>query len=260
MGQPPVLPNPPQTPPETGGQSMRTCVIVAVVAAGLVFLIGCSGVLAAIMLPAFMRAREAAVRASCQGNLKQFGLIFKMYANEQPNELYPPLSSVPGRLMFEAESVYPEYLSDPTVLVCPSDDVDYQDWQANGVVFKFFDDHSYFYLGHLVQDEDELLALIEAYRAAVDAGDDVSGDLVTPDGQVFPRLSENLSLTPQEQSQIPVMFDATPAIERGWGGGFQHVPGGANVLYMDGHVDFIKYPAKWPMTERVLMALDSINK
>jgi prepilin-type processing-associated H-X9-DG protein len=26
------------------------------------------------------------------------------------------------------------------------------------------------------------------------------------------------------------------------------VPGGANVLYQDGHVEFIKYPGKFPVT------------
>jgi prepilin-type processing-associated H-X9-DG protein len=29
---------------------------------------------------------------------------------------------------------------------------------------------------------------------------------------------------------------------------FNHVPGGANVLYMDGHVEFLKYPGKYPLT------------
>jgi len=28
--------------------------------------------------------------------------------------------------------------------------------------------------------------------------------------------------------------------------GFNHVPGGSNALYMDGHVEFIKYPGGWP--------------
>ena len=30
---------------------------------------------------------------------------------------------------------------------------------------------------------------------------------------------------------------------------FAHVPGGANVLYLDGHVEFIKYPTKWPVNK-----------
>jgi len=28
---------------------------------------------------------------------------------------------------------------------------------------------------------------------------------------------------------------------------FNHVPGGSNVLYMDGHVEFIRYPTKGPI-------------
>ena len=44
---------------------------------------------AAILLPALARAREAARRASCANNLKQWGLIFKMYANESKGQKYP---------------------------------------------------------------------------------------------------------------------------------------------------------------------------
>jgi prepilin-type processing-associated H-X9-DG protein len=32
---------------------------------------------------------------------------------------------------------------------------------------------------------------------------------------------------------------------------FSHVPGGANVLYMDGHVEFVKYPGKPPVNPGV---------
>ncbi len=29
---------------------------------------------------------------------------------------------------------------------------------------------------------------------------------------------------------------------------FNHIPGGCNVLYMDGHVEFIRYPDGWPVS------------
>ena len=35
---------------------------------------------------------------------------------------------------------------------------------------------------------------------------------------------------------------------------FNHIPGGSNVLGMDGHVEFTKYPGKFPVTEYVAAA------
>jgi prepilin-type N-terminal cleavage/methylation domain-containing protein/prepilin-type processing-associated H-X9-DG protein len=46
-------------------------------------------------------------------------------------------------------------------------------------------------------------------------------------------------------SVVPVMWDhiSTKTID------FSHLPGGGNVLYMDGHVEFLRYPSnKFPMT------------
>jgi RNA polymerase sigma-70 factor (ECF subfamily) len=53
----------------------------------------------------------ARLRASCQNNLKQLGLVIKMFQGEQREEHSPP-----GWLY-----VYPQYVNDPRIFCCPLD-------------------------------------------------------------------------------------------------------------------------------------------
>ncbi|HNT86357.1 MAG TPA: prepilin-type N-terminal cleavage/methylation domain-containing protein, partial [Candidatus Hydrogenedentes bacterium] len=118
----------------------------------LLVVIAIIGILAAILLPALARARESARRASCQNNLKEWGLVFKMYSNEDPGERFPHLQVVDPNedpnttdcavigLGPQVDAIYPEYLTDPAIAICPSD--------ANDTV-KYLQDENGEFILHL---------------------------------------------------------------------------------------------------------------
>jgi prepilin-type N-terminal cleavage/methylation domain-containing protein/prepilin-type processing-associated H-X9-DG protein len=277
----------------------------------LLVVIAIIGILAAILLPALARAREAARRASCANNLKQMGLAFKMYANEwdgkfphfksvHSNTGDPPcLADTNWSFFFNGPSIYPEYLSDTAVMYCPSD--------ADGItLFKNgrwnidedpenpidacrLDGLSYKYFGwaltkkdfNITGTDENLdpsdfgvnidLGFVTAYYTMM-AEATVLGDPNDPDrargldedmsytndsGQdvTVYRLREGIERffitdinnpagSAMAQSELAVMFDeVTTSVAS-----FNHTPGGGNVLYMDGHVQFLKYPSTFPVS------------
>lgn len=279
---PPLPPRVATVPPRVGAAPPKKkddggvkCLIIGLVLAGVsVMMIFVMGILAAIMLPALARAREAARQASCSNNLKQFGLVHKMFASDQRGGMFPELSSEPGRLMFTLEptdggaTVYPEYLSDLSMFVCQSDlDASLiQEGVDAGDPNWVIDDDAYFYLGYVVENDAEMATFAEAYSAIVAEGENFLEDIPVEEGtgsfglDRLLRLREgverfgitdinNPGSAAMLQSKIPIMIERPD----------NHAPGGGNVLYMDGHVEFKRYPGEWPMTEESIGILEGLD-
>ncbi len=77
------------------------------------------GILAFLLLPALLRARECARRARCLSNLKQVGLALKQYALDY-DEAFPWDESEHNRYYRFLGKLHPEYARDTIVFLCPS--------------------------------------------------------------------------------------------------------------------------------------------
>ena len=199
-------------------------------------------VAACILLPALARSRESARRSSSVNNLKQMGLVFKMYANETEGRKFPPMAPYSDICVFDLRTIYPEILSDPAVLINPSSPNSKQfeeqlrealaksppDWDtAHHIVAQ-----NYVYTGYAVKDDSEVAEFQEA-RARGDDDLEIAGKKIYRLREGIERFYitdiNNPAASAGVQSEIPVLMENPSSRELG-----------INVLYMDGHVEFVE--------------------
>jgi prepilin-type processing-associated H-X9-DG protein len=230
--------------------------------------------------------------------------MLKMYANESRGQQFPPMKLFncagelqPWNAIFAPEAVYPEYLSDLDVLICPSNayagsalecfDEGHTAsplWEAhapftgNGIVEHCeINVEPYYYYGFALtsglfrgpDDVENFELAIAGWAGELDEAFDSGGPAAAAafangdwkleyEGTPVPvqqgaaatiyRLREgierflitdinNPAASSRAQSEVAIMHDAVSEEPEH----FNHIPGGANVLYLDGHVAFIRW-------------------
>lgn len=298
----------------------------------------------------------------CANNFKQLGQSLLMYSSESVNERFPrqgyyyseevdcnamdaegvatyPAAN-PGtkeslfKFMFSMDDMYPDYLPDVTVLVCPSDATFTKEELVNPVTGELDisrhcsqekrgvarADSSYIYQAHYMDkcDEGDCLArsgvmgaglalfcaddLIdsdynmvimpdmcvqfgawfdevvmavatkpETFEARLDEDWDLAETAAFDVGEVcadfeFPgngntntlfRLREGLeSLVGAGDGDIAVLWEQVTVDKEDSN---HNAPHGGNVLYMDGHVDYVEYPGRSPMSIGYVWATECIR-
>ena len=80
-------------------------------------------VLMAILFPVFSRVRAHARKVKCISNLEQIAIALKKYRDDYNGRFPPPPVYVGGRVWGGTSALYPDYIDNTAVLICP-DDVD----------------------------------------------------------------------------------------------------------------------------------------
>lgn len=88
----------------------------------LLIVIGIIGLLAGILLPVLSRAKESARRTQCASNMRQIGMGLIMYANENEDVFPRDTTTVVERpAMRSFNLLFNTYVSDNRIFKCPSD-------------------------------------------------------------------------------------------------------------------------------------------
>jgi prepilin-type N-terminal cleavage/methylation domain-containing protein/prepilin-type processing-associated H-X9-DG protein len=234
----------------------------------LLVVIGIIAVLVSILLPALTRVRVQAQRTNCASNLHQLGVAYELYASANDDQ-YPSLMGcvansgggivTPGNWPFGELSLYvfppsgtqgltpggpgllvaKGYL-DPRVLYCPSCNMDDNLGHAYESYKPFWathpTDYSQIYVGYccfanyeVTSDTKKLLPTLVALKPN-DVGTKVLGCDVMIGGAQGNLVWNN------HQSRAP--HPLNPTAQAGSGDATVNFDGG-NVLYNDGHVEWI---------------------
>lgn len=221
----------------------------------LLVVVGIIALLVAILIPTLGRARQQANRVACSSNLRQLGLAFVMYAND--NRQWLPYHADWGGNHVEdwihwergrniSDSAVAKYLGNfnASVFRCPSDDIQIRPRSGSPGPFAY----SYTFNYRFASNSNEPVPLAKARNSSdkimLMEEDEVSLD----DGNFHPNLVgtniENFLSTRHEAKRTMdwAKWNSRPAAQR------PDRQQKGNVAFADGHGDYV--PREYLWTER----------
>jgi prepilin-type N-terminal cleavage/methylation domain-containing protein/prepilin-type processing-associated H-X9-DG protein len=175
----------------------------------LLVVIAIIGILAGILLPVLSRARESARKTQCMSNVKQIGMGLIMYANEN-SETFPSDSAYGGASPSTRglNLLYDTYISDNKVFNCTSDTT-------------------------------VTAALNSGMSASTSGGTEAFTSTQCSYGY-------DRAHTQADDADVALAADRPPATPSATASTANHNGRGQNVVYVDGHVEFVNSPlAGW---------------
>lgn len=205
------------------------------------------------------KRRQASLREESAENLRTLyrSIIPDPAERIRPVSTWPLSSTIPGQLAPSVNHVFMGRLqksNNPTAFISPAHpNAERMRGQVHGDPESGVTDDSYWYLGYVLPDEKSGLAFVSAYKKAVrDTGKPPNEDRITSmpyDGARLVRADLLFIRGYGSLYDVPIFIER-PGLQRG----------GSNVLFLDGTVEFIPYPGKWPMTEKFITALESLDE
>lgn len=195
-------------------------------------------------------------------NLKAWALVFALYVENGAQKM-PTLKIEKGLLLPAMEELYPEYLTNPGLLLTPNHEAQLKSDLASDKISMevALASSDYFYVGYDVRTPEDARCLLDLARKAISQGLDAlrpefvenqSNCLISPldvDNRPFRGRRSNSS-GEATNSSVPVLVE-DPSTWNDRGG---------HVLFLDGSVQFMDYPGEFPMTHEFVEGLRGLRK